>query len=113
MAQDADLAQLQAALAQDWDSLLIELGTYGIDVSPRDPLRKGMRIYDALCAKLRQDICTNDGIRILLEDRADELALAGALADLVAALSHHVPTATVAALLIKTGLPAYCADYWA
>lgn len=106
------IAALRSALDSDEARLLAELGTYGNDAAPRDPIDRGLRIYSALERQLRSSICGSEQIRSLVADGSDELALATALADLLATISHQIPAATVSALLIKSGLHRYCADVW-
>jgi hypothetical protein len=105
-------AELEQALNSDERTLLAELGTYGTDATPRDPVEKGVRIFTALSRKLKTNICSSEELRRLVEDEAEELTLAVALADLVATMSHQIPAATVTALILKTGLYRYCDDLW-
>jgi hypothetical protein len=111
LSADAEAA-LVAALASNEQALLADLGQFGRDVSPRDAIAKGVRIFQGLSDQMQSDICTSPQIRQLVEEKADELTLATAIADLVATLSNHVPVATVAALIVKQGFSSYCSRYW-
>ena len=104
--------ELRNALSKDFEELFVDLGRFGLDIGPRDAFEKGMRIFKALDAELHRTICEAELPRHLVEDEADELMLAAAIADLVATVSENVPVATVAALIVKTNLPQYCVDYW-
>jgi hypothetical protein len=105
-------AELEAALEADEASLFTSLGSSGVGAIPRDPLDKGIRIYAALSRKLRAEICGSEEVERLVAADADELVLAAAIADLIAAVSHQIPAATVTALLLKHGVQRYCADLW-
>ena len=103
---------LAIALGKDELILLAELGAYGADVSPREALEKGFRIFKALRRTIEDTICTSPEIRGLVEDNRGTLELASAVADLVATVSNQLPTATVSALIVKHGLISLCEPYW-
>lgn len=105
--------ELEAALLASHDELLIELGTYGADVGPRDAIDKGIRVYRSLSRKLERQVCESPRVRELVQDHAEPLALAGAVADVIASEKHQVPVATLAALMVKSSLSQFCDSYWA
>lgn len=104
--------ELRAALAADLETLLVELGEVGGDVSPRDALQKGIRIFDALFDSLRERVCTDARVRQAIEDHSDPLTVAGAIADTILGATDNVQPATLAALVVKHGVPRYCSPYW-
>jgi hypothetical protein len=107
-----DEDELRAALAFEQDDLLIELGTFGAGIGPWDPLERGIRVYEAAIAKLRERVCQAENVRDLVEAKPDLFTLAAAVADVVAAHEHHLPVATVTALAVKSGVQLLCSDYW-
>lgn len=106
------IEELTAALAADPESLLVQLGSFGGDVSPRDALQKGARIFEALLQTLRESICTDLRMRQVVEDGSDPLTMAGVIADTILGATGHVQPATLAALIVKHGVPRYCSAYW-
>ena len=103
---------IAAALAKEERALLTELGLSGTDIAPRDALQKGLRVFGALQESLERKVCESARVRSLVDDGRRDLEVAAAVADLVAAVSHHVPAATVAALVVKSGVANLCQARW-
>lgn len=99
-------------LARDRDDLLTELGQVGFEITPRDALARGTAVYETMRSSLRTAICGNEGIRDLARDGNRAPEIAAALHDLLATLTHGVPAATLAVLLVKDGLSNFCAEDW-
>ena len=100
---DLDEATLLARLADD-----VALG-----VGPLDPDRKRLvaRAWiEAQRERLRAVICEDPQIRLLRESTSDDrVALAAAVADLVASLTGNLAAATVAVLMVRSGIDSLCA----
>jgi hypothetical protein len=100
------------ALGKSELALLTELGGFGNDISPREALDKGIRAYRALWSSLQDAICGSMDVQEMVREGRSELELAGAIVDLVAIITHHLPVATVAALTVKSGIANLCAQRW-
>jgi hypothetical protein len=111
VAPDSTSAQ-NGLLERRREELLIELGTIGFEAVPRDPIERGRQVYETLRQSLRDKICTNQQLRRMAELDDPTPQVLAALTDLVASVTHGLPAATLAALLIQDGLPAYCRDRW-
>jgi len=103
---------IPAALSMADSELYAVLGVYGSNVGPRDAVQAGIRTYDAMQKALTEKICFSPELRLLVEDGHRNLELAAAVSDLVAGITHHVPAATVAALMVRRGLADFCQGYW-
>lgn len=107
-----DESELRAALASEEEDLLIQLGSFGADVGPSDPLERGLRVYGAAMAKLRGHLCEAPNVRELGEAKPDLFTLTAAIAEIVAEHEPHLPVAILSALAVKLGLRRLCSDYW-
>lgn len=112
MAPDDTAASVAAAFKRSDYQLLCDLGASGKDVFPRDAAAKGGRLLANLISSLRESICADKGLKVLVKDHADQLALASALADLLATLTHGIPAVTASVLIVRQGLNRMCADLW-
>jgi hypothetical protein len=114
MAADDFREQVASLVGLDEDALLVRLADEVVlGVGPLDPDRKRMiaRAWvDAQRERLRSAICANPRIRQLHETASEDiLELAAAVADLVASITGNLPAATLAVLLVRTGLGGLCA----
>jgi hypothetical protein len=107
-----DVVDYAELMTRNKDDLLIELGQWGFEASPRDVLTRGQELYATLRGSLKTAICVNPRMRRLANDDTHRPEIAAALADLIASQVHGVPAATLAVLFIKDGLSDLCGDVW-
>ncbi|GAA2282505.1 hypothetical protein GCM10010430_80420 [Kitasatospora cystarginea] len=93
------------------DDLLTELGLSAHGSFPQDALNRGARILVRLQEAARQAICGSEKIKKITQDD-DKIALTGAIADLLASQFGVVPAATVAVLIVRSGVASYCSVPW-
>ncbi|MGW8890075.1 hypothetical protein [Streptomyces sp. NPDC055749] len=94
------------------DDLLKELGSAAHGAFPQDALNRGTRVLARWMDATRQALCQSAKIKKVTQD-GDKVATAGAIADLLASQFGVVPAATVAVLIVRSGMTSYCAVYWA
>lgn len=104
--------ELERLLMEQWSDLLAELGSGGTDAFPGAAIEKGLRLLTNLQARLRTMVCGDRGLRDLVDTKSDDLTIAGAVYDLIAGSTGHLPAASVAVLLVKVGISDYCAAVW-
>ncbi|HWM54213.1 MAG TPA: hypothetical protein VNO20_02335 [Solirubrobacterales bacterium] len=104
--------EIDALFGRSRDSLLTELGGAGLDVFPRSLLQRGADTYKAIRESLRETICRDPRVIQLREDETHKPELVAAIADIVASSTVGIPPFTVAVLILRDGLPRFCATYW-
>lgn len=95
-----------------WTDVLAELGASGTDAFPGAAIEKGLRLFTNVQTALRAKVCGDQGLRNLVEQRSNELTIAGAVYDLIAGTTGHLPGASVAVLIVQHGLADYCSAVW-
>jgi hypothetical protein len=114
MSIDEYREEISALVDLDEDALLVRLaGEVVLGVGPLDPNRKrsiARSWMEAQRDRLRSAVCGSAQIEVLRQSASDErIETAAAVADLVAAVTGKLPAATVAMLLVRTGLDSLCA----
>jgi hypothetical protein len=114
MGADDFREQVASLLDLDEAELLVRLADEVVlGVGPLDPDRKrsvAQAWIDAQRERLRAAICGDLRIRVLRETASDDrVDLAAAVADLAATVTGKLAAATVAVLMVRTGLDNLCA----
>ncbi|WP_224277365.1 hypothetical protein [Streptomyces sp. LS1784] len=102
---------IERLMALPEDALLKELGSSAHGAFPQDALARGAQIFARLQEAARQAICTNTAIQKVCQS-GDQVALIGAITDLLATQFDVTPAGTVAVLLVRSGVANYCRVYW-
>lgn len=105
--------QVASLIDLEENALLLRLADeVALGLGPLDPDRKrsiARAWFGAQRERLRVVICADPQIRALRESTSgDRVALAAALADLVATLTGNLGAATVAVLIVRTGIDSLC-----
>jgi hypothetical protein len=105
--------RLVPLISLDEDALLERLADeVTLGVGPVDPSGKraiARAWMDAQRQRLRRALCHKPQIETLrVSASSDSLNLAAAVADLIASITGTLPAATVAMLLVRTGLDRLC-----
>lgn len=113
MSADEFRDQVASLSRLDEDELLVMLAdAVVLGVGPLDPDRKrslGRAWMDAQLDRLREVVCGEAGAALRDVALSDEIEAAAGVADLVAAVTGKLPAATVAMLLVRSGLGNLCA----
>jgi hypothetical protein len=106
--------EIRAKLALPADELLAEIGaSLGKGATFTDALRRGRQVFENLKRELRTSVCSNPGVIACFQgSKADAVQAVAAIVDAIAGALHQVPPATIAILLYRTGLGAYCGSGW-
>ena len=115
-----DNSELTRVLDLDENSLLAELGAslVGPLAAPmprHEAIRRAKTWLNDRRSSLASVICTSQRIKELCDTTnslSNRPALILAVADLLMTVIGTLPVLTVAALLVREGLTAVCADYW-
>jgi hypothetical protein len=104
--------RVAALVDVDEDTLLVMLAdAVVLGVGPLDPERKrslGRAWLDAQRDRLREVVCGKRGAAFREVASSDAIAAAAGVADLVATVTGKLPAATVATLLVRSGLGSLC-----
>ncbi len=107
-----ELAELTGASDSD---LLANIGRIrGRGAMGKDPIEQGREIFLNLRKKIRLAVCQNRALRAAyhgVESGSSPLVIA-ALADLIAGYLNGIAAASFCILLIREGIPDYCAEIW-
>jgi hypothetical protein len=106
--------EISAKLLLPDDELFVEVGqSLGKGATFTDAKARGRQVVENLKRELRASVCSSPKIIACYNgSKTDAVQVVAAIIDVIAGALHGIPPATIAILLYRTGLTAYCGSHW-